>query len=140
MTATLNSRQTALSDDKDWHQIHASTLCSFTATRSSRTAPEFKASTCQAPSTSQYTVCAAGCCMTKSNLLAGPEVFRNQPKTVRAPRKMSFTEWLRRCQLAELWEQKRRVPMQLSSSGQALHRHTHTRTHTHTPTIHILLQ
>lgn len=35
-------------------------------------------------------------------LLAGPEVFLNQPKAVRATRKMSFTEWLYHCQLAEL--------------------------------------
>ncbi|CAE7266013.1 unnamed protein product [Symbiodinium sp. CCMP2592] len=37
--------------------------------------------------------------------LSGPEVFLNRPKAVRATHKMSFTEWLYRCQLAELQKQ-----------------------------------
>ncbi|CAE7676692.1 unnamed protein product, partial [Symbiodinium sp. KB8] len=37
--------------------------------------------------------------------LSGPEVFLNRPEAVRATHKMSFTEWLYRCQLAELQRQ-----------------------------------
>ena len=90
--ATLNWKQRASSDDNDSHRTRALTSRSCTTARSSRTPPDFQANLSRTVRTTVSSPHSKLLYYEIYNLLAGPEVFLNRPKAVRATRKMSFTE------------------------------------------------